>query len=42
MNSAVEIVSGAMIYITNFIKISSGIHKFIRGIHRQADSMVIS
>jgi hypothetical protein len=39
---AVEIGSGAMIYIPSFIKIGSGIQKLIRGIHRHTDSMVIS
>jgi hypothetical protein len=31
MKYAVEIGSGAMIYIPNFIKIGSGIEKFVRG-----------
>jgi hypothetical protein len=39
---AVEVGSDAMIYIRNFIKISSGFHKFTGGIHRHTDSMVIS
>jgi hypothetical protein len=39
---AVEMGSGAMIYIPCFIKIGSGIQKFIRGIHRHRDSKVIS
>jgi hypothetical protein len=41
MKYAVEMGSGAMIYIPSFIKIGSGIHK-LRGIHRYMDSMVIS
>jgi hypothetical protein len=35
MKYAVEMGSGAMIYIPSFIKIGSGIQKMIRGIHRQ-------
>jgi hypothetical protein len=31
MNCAVEMVLGAMIYISNFIKIGSGIQKLIGG-----------
>jgi hypothetical protein len=34
---AVEMASGAMIYITGFIKISLGIQKLTGGIHRQTD-----
>jgi hypothetical protein len=36
--------SGAVICVTSFIKIGSGIQKLIRGIHRHkhTDSMVIS
>jgi hypothetical protein len=34
--------SGAMIDIPNFMKIVSGIQKFMGGIHRDTDSMVIS
>jgi hypothetical protein len=34
--------SGVMIYIPGFIKIGSGSQKFIRGIHRHTDSMVLS
>jgi hypothetical protein len=34
MNYAVEIGSGAMIYIPSFMKISSCIQKSIEGIHR--------
>jgi hypothetical protein len=39
---AVEIGSGAVIYISSFIKIRSGIQKSIGGIHKHTDSMVIS
>jgi hypothetical protein len=35
MKYAVEIGSGAMIYIPSFIKIGSAIEKLIGGIHRQ-------
>jgi hypothetical protein len=35
MKYAVKMGSGAMTYIPNFIKIGSGIQKFIGGIHRQ-------
>jgi hypothetical protein len=35
MNYAIEVGSGAMIYIPNFIKIGSGIRKLLRGIHIQ-------
>jgi hypothetical protein len=35
MKYAVEMGSGAMIYIRSFIKIGSGIQKLIGGIHRQ-------
>jgi hypothetical protein len=44
MNYAVEMGSGAMIYIANFIKIGSGIHNYWGGggLHRYTDSMVIS
>jgi hypothetical protein len=40
MKYAVEMGSGAMICITSFIKIGSGVQKLIRGIH--TDSMVIA
>jgi hypothetical protein len=33
MNYAIEMGSGAMIYIPSFIKIGSAIQKLIRGIH---------
>jgi hypothetical protein len=42
MNYAVEIGSGAMIYISNFIKIVSAILKLIRGIQKHKDIMMIS
>jgi hypothetical protein len=42
MKGAVEMGSGAMIYIPSFIKIGSGIQKLVGGIHRHTDSMVIS
>jgi hypothetical protein len=35
-------VSGAVIYVPSFIKISSGVGKLMRGIHRHTDSNVIS
>jgi hypothetical protein len=37
MKYVVEMYSGAMIYISSFIKIGSAIQKLIRGIHRQTD-----
>jgi hypothetical protein len=44
MKYAVEMVSGAMIYIPNFIKIGSGIQKLMGagGIHRHTDSMEVA
>jgi hypothetical protein len=42
MKYAVQIDSGAMIYIPSFIKICSGIQKLIGGIHRHTDSKVIT
>jgi hypothetical protein len=39
MTYAVKIDSGAIVYIPSFIKISSGIQKFIGAIHRHTDSM---
>jgi hypothetical protein len=39
---AVEMGSGAMIYIPSFINIGSGIQKLIGGIHRHTDSMEIA
>jgi hypothetical protein len=35
MKYAVEMNSGAMMYIPSFIKIGSGIQKLMGGIHRQ-------
>jgi hypothetical protein len=42
MKYAVEMRSGAMIYIPSFIKIGSGIQKLKGGIHRHTDRMEIS
>jgi hypothetical protein len=42
MNYVVEIGSGVMIYIPNFIKSGSDIQKLIAGIHRHTDSMAIA
>jgi hypothetical protein len=44
MKYAVEMGSGAMIYVPSFIRISSAIQKLIRGIHIEThtDSKVIS
>jgi hypothetical protein len=42
MKYAVEIASGAIIYIPSFIKIGSGIQKLIGGIHGHTDSMKIT
>jgi hypothetical protein len=41
MKYAVEMGSGAMIYIPSFIKIGSGIQTLIGGINRHTDSMEI-
>jgi hypothetical protein len=38
----VEIGSGVMIYMSNFIKIGSDIEKLMGGIHRHTNSMVIT
>jgi hypothetical protein len=38
MNYAVEMDSGAMIYIPSFIMIGSAIQKLIKGIHRHTDT----
>jgi hypothetical protein len=35
MEYAIEMGTGAVIYIPSFIKIGSGIQKLIEGIHRQ-------
>jgi hypothetical protein len=42
MKYAVKMGSGAMIYIPSFMKIDSGIQKFIVGIHRHTDSKLPS
>jgi hypothetical protein len=42
MKQAVEMGSGAMIYIQGFINTGSGIQKLIEEIHRHTDSMAIS
>jgi hypothetical protein len=42
MKYVVEMGSGAMTYIPSFIKIGSAIQKFIRGIHRHTESLVIA
>jgi hypothetical protein len=39
MKYAVEMDSGAMTYISSFIKTGSAIQKLIRGIHRHTDSI---
>jgi hypothetical protein len=38
MNYAIEMRSGAMMYIPGLMKIGLGIKKLIRGIHRYADT----
>jgi hypothetical protein len=38
MKYTVEMGSGAMIYISSFIKIGSGIQKLIDGIHRHTQT----
>jgi hypothetical protein len=42
MKYAVEMGSDAMIHIPSFIKIGSGIHKSIRGVHRHTENMEIA
>jgi hypothetical protein len=42
MKYAIEVGSGAIIYIPSFIKIGSGIQKLIRGIHRHTNRMEIT
>jgi hypothetical protein len=42
MKYAVEMGSGAIMYIPSFIKIGSGVQKLIGRIHRHTDSMVIA
>jgi hypothetical protein len=39
MKCAVEMDSGIVIYTPSFIKIDSGIHMLIGGIHRHTDRM---
>jgi hypothetical protein len=39
MKYAVQMGSGAMIYIPSFIDIGAAIQKLIRGIHRHTDIM---
>jgi hypothetical protein len=40
MKYAIEMGSGAMIYIPSFIKTGSGIQKLIGGIHRQQCDLI--
>jgi hypothetical protein len=42
MKYAVEMGSGAMIYIASSIQTGSDIQKFIGGIYRHTDNMVIA
>jgi hypothetical protein len=42
MKYAVEMGSGAVIYVSSFIKIGSGIQKMLGGIYIQTESKVIS
>jgi hypothetical protein len=42
MKYAVQMGSGATIYIPSFIKTGSGTQKLSRSIHRHPDSMVIT
>jgi hypothetical protein len=42
MNYAVEMGSGAMIYIPSLIKIGSGIEKFIGRSHKNTDTIEIA
>jgi hypothetical protein len=42
MKYAVEMGSGAMIYVPSVIKIGSGVQKLIGGVHTDTDSNVIS
>jgi hypothetical protein len=42
MKYALEMNSGAMIYIPSFLKIGSGVQELIGGIYRHTDSMVIA
>jgi hypothetical protein len=40
MKYAVQMGSGAMIYIPSFIKIGSGVQRLIEGIHRQQGDFI--
>jgi hypothetical protein len=42
MKYAIEMGSGAMIYMPSFIKIGSAIQKLIGGIHKHTYNMVIA
>jgi hypothetical protein len=42
MNYAVEMGSGAMIYVQTSIKIGADIQKLVRGIHGHTDNMEVS
>jgi Uri superfamily endonuclease len=42
MKYAIEMGTGAMIYIPSFIKIGSGIQKLMERIHRHTDRMEIA
>jgi hypothetical protein len=42
MQYAVQMGSGAMIYVPSFVKIGSGIQKLVEWIHRHTDSMEIA
>jgi hypothetical protein len=42
MKYAIEMSSGAIIYIRSFVKIGSGIQKLIRGIYKYTESMEIA
>jgi hypothetical protein len=42
MKSAIDMGLGTMIYVPNFMKSDSGIHKLIGGNHRHADIKVFT
>jgi hypothetical protein len=42
MKYAVQMVSGAMIYIPSFMKAGASIHKLIKGTQRHTERTVIS
>jgi hypothetical protein len=42
MKYAMEVSSGAMMYVPSFMKIGSGIQKLIGGMHGHTDCMVIA